>query len=64
MCKLSINSLKYCKYLNLIRPGLFEGGSAWGRGGGVHAAHNSKTIYDNEMKFCGVVENRKVINLV
>ena len=27
-------------------------------------AHNSKTIYDNGIKFGGVVENHKLINLV
>ena len=43
---------------NPIPPGLFEGGSAWKRGGGwkVPAAYNSKTINDNEMKFAGVVK--------
>ena len=30
----------------------------------VPAAHNSKTITDNEMKFGEVVENHKLINLV
>ena len=53
---------------NPIPPGLFEGGSAWGRGGGkgrkVPANHYSKTINDNGMKFGGVVENYKLINLV
>ena len=34
------------------------------RGGEVPAAHNSKTINDNGMKFGGVVENHKLINLV
>ena len=45
--------------LNPIPPGLFEGGSAWGGGGGrkVPAAYNSKTINDNEMKFAGVVKD-------
>ena len=28
------------------------------------AAYNSKTIKDNEIKFGGVVENHKLINLV
>ena len=28
------------------------------------AAHNSKTINDNEIKFSWIVENRKLINLV
>ena len=28
------------------------------------AAHNSKTFNDNRMKFDGVVENYKLINLV
>ena len=34
-------------------------------GGGqkVPASHNSKTINDNEMKFVGVLENHKLINL-
>ena len=47
----------------------FEDGLAlkgWGRGGGgggVPAAHNSN-INDNGMKFGGVVENQKRINLV
>ena len=51
--------------INPIPPGLFEGGSAWGGGGGeVPAAHNSKTINDNGMKIGGVVENHKLINLV
>ena len=42
-----------------IPPGLFEGGSAWGGGGGrkVPAAYNSKTINDNEMKFAAVVKD-------
>ena len=37
-----------------------------GGGGGrkVPAAHNSKTIYGIETKFCEVVENHKLINLV
>ena len=45
--------------LNPIPPGLFEGGSAWGGGGGrkVPAAYSSKTINDNEMKFGGVVKD-------
>ena len=45
---------------NPIPPGLFEGDSAWGGGGGgrkVPAACNSKTINDNEMKFGGVVKD-------
>ena len=36
------------------------------RGGGgrkVPATHNSKTINDNGMKFGGVVENHKLIDL-
>ena len=28
------------------------------------AAHNSKIIYDNEMKLSGAVENHKLINVV
>ena len=28
------------------------------------AAHNSKTVNDNEMKFDGIVENHRLINLV
>ena len=40
-----------------------------GGGGGerrrkVPAAHNSKTINDNGIKFAGVVENHQLINLV
>ena len=51
------------KYMNRffspIPPGLFEGGSTWGGGGGlkVPAAYNSKTINDNEVKFGGVVKD-------
>ena len=40
---------------------------AWalgGGGGGVPAAHNSKTIHDIGMKFGRVVENHKLINLM
>ena len=46
-------------HLNPIPPGLFEGGAAWGGGGGwkVPAAYNSKTINDNEMKLGGVVKD-------
>ena len=47
--------------INPIPPGLFEGGSAWGGGGGwgrkVPAAYSSKTINDNEVKFAGVVKD-------
>ena len=42
---------------NPIPPGLFEYGSAWGGGGEVPAAYNSKTINDNEMKLAGVVKD-------
>ena len=51
--------------LNPIPPGLFEGGSFRGGGGGgkVPAAHNSKTISDNGIKFGGVVKNHKLINI-
>ena len=56
-------------YLNPIPPGLFEGASALVGGGGgrgrkVLAAYNSKTINDSGVKFGGVVENHKLINLV
>ena len=47
-----------------ITPGLFEGGSAWGGGRKVPEAHNSKTVNGNGIKFGGVVENHKLINLV
>ena len=52
-----------------IWSGHFEGGSAWGwwwgeGGGEVPAAYNSKTISENEIKFVGVVENHRLINLV
>ena len=51
-------------YFNPIRPGLFEGG--WAFGGEwrrkVPAAHNYKRINDNEMKSGVVVENYKVTN--
>ena len=43
--------------LNPIPPGLFDSGVAWGGGGGVPAAYNSKTINDNEMKLGGVVKD-------
>ena len=44
--------------LNPIAPGLFEGGSAWYRGGEVvPAAYNIKIINDNEIKFGGVVKD-------
>ena len=45
--------------VNPIPPGLFEGGAAWGGGGGrkVPAAYNSKTIKDNEMELDGVVKD-------
>ena len=45
----------------------YDGGSALGRGGGgweLPAAYKSKTISDNEIKFVGVVENHRLINLV
>ena len=35
-----------------------------GRGGGVPAAYNSKTLQGIEMKFGMVVENHNLINLV
>ena len=45
-------------YFNPIPPGLFEGGLAWGGGGGsARGLYNSKTINDNEMKFGGVVKD-------
>ena len=59
--------------LGVLRvPGLGKGAGEEGGGGGwgwererkVAAAHNSKTINDNEIKFSWVVENRKLINLV
>ena len=44
------------------------GGGGWRGGGGrkvpSRAAHNSKTINDNRIKFGGVVENHKLINLI
>ena len=52
----SINSFS----LNPIQPGLFEARWAWGRK--VPLVY--KTINDIEMKFSGVVENHKLINLV
>ena len=52
----------------LSNPGLkgaWARGGEGGRGGGkVSAAHNSKTIHGIEMKFCKVIENHKLINLV
>ena len=53
-------NFKTFKSFNPIPPGLFEGDSAWGEGGGgrkVPAACNSKAINDNEMKFGGVVKD-------
>ena len=58
--------------LNPIQPGLFEGNWAWqgarGGGGGGEGGKCprpiTQTINDNEMKFGGVVENQKLINLV
>ena len=51
--------VSFSSRLNPIPPGLFEGGVAWGGGGGgkVPAAYNNKAINDNEMKFGGVVKN-------
>ena len=46
--------------LNPIPLGLFEGGLAWGGGGGVESArgdYNCKTVNDNEMRFGGVVND-------
>ena len=63
--------------INPIRPVLFL--SVWARGGGgrwgdgergsgggrkVPVAHNSKTIRGIEMKFCRVIGNHKLLNLV
>ena len=42
--------------INPIQPGLFEGDWAWGRG-------EVQKVPDNVMKFGGVVENHKLINL-
>ena len=54
---LTLFSLGFLRVARL--PGLFEGGSALGEGGGlkVPAAYNSKTINDNEVKFGGVVKD-------
>ena len=48
-----------------VACGIARLGWAFGGGGGrkVPAAHNSKTINNNEMKFGGIVENYKLINL-
>ena len=52
-------------HVNSIRPGLFLGVWALGKGGGgLPADHNSKTIDGIETKIDRVVENHKLINLV
>ena len=51
-------------HVNSIRPGLFLGVWVLGKGGGLPADHNSKTIDGIETKFDGVIENHKLINLV
>ena len=56
------NSRHFLSILNPITPGLFEGGAAWGEGGGrgerkVPVAYNSKTINYNEIKLGGVVKD-------
>ena len=52
--------------LTVFHLGFFR--VAWlGRGGGgrkVPVTHNSKATNDNGMKFGGVVENHKLINMV
>ena len=53
-----LKNLSFLDRFPPIPPGLFEGGAAWGGGGGVPAAYNSKTINDNEMKFGGVVKDQ------
>ena len=54
--------------LTLFHLGFLRVARLGGRGGGgrrkVPVAHNSKTIDDNGMKFGGVVESHKLINLV
>ena len=45
------------RFLNPIPPGLFEGGLAWGGGGGDGNC-------PQPIKFGGVVENHKLIILV
>ena len=55
--------------LTLFRLGFLRVARLGGRGGGrggrkVPADYNSKTINGNGMKFGGVVENLKLINLV
>ena len=51
---------------NPIQPGLFWGALARGKGGGDGGARSPylETIHGIEMKFCRVVENHKLINLV
>ena len=53
--------------LTVVRLGFLRLARLGGGVGGerkVPAAHNSKTIGDNGMKFGEVVENHKLINLV
>ena len=55
------------RFLTLFRLGFLSVARLGVGGGGgrkVPAAHNSKTFNDNRMKFGGVVENYKLINLV
>ena len=55
----NILTLSHLGFLRVARLGPGEGERRK-----VPAAHNSKTINDNGMKFGGVVENHKLINLV
>ena len=55
----------YLQHLTLFRLGFLRVAQLGGGGGRkVPTAYNSKTIYDNEMKFGGVVMDHYLINLL
>ena len=56
--------LELTRTLTLSGPAFFLVSGPWGKGGGLPADHNSKTIDGIETKFDRVVENHKLINLV
>ena len=60
-CLADVSSVSPSSEQRVARLGGGRGGG--GAGGEVPAAHNSKTINGNGMKFGGVVENHKLINL-
>ena len=58
------NEAQIDQKLTLFDLGFLRVAGPGGGGKKVPASHNSKTINANEMKFGGVVENHKLINLV